>query len=101
MAIEYVLLILILAGCEVAGKITLKHVYEIAKIKAEDPPLEFFSMQEICAMVVGTAQAAGIEIVRDYDPKEYAEFLKQRVDIVEQQKKELQELKEAKMMRTA
>jgi large subunit ribosomal protein L11 len=89
------------SGMEVAGKITLKHVYEIAKIKAEDPPLEFFSMKEICAMIVGTAQAAGIEVVRDYDPKEYEEFLKERSEIIEQQKKELQEIKEAKMMRTA
>lgn len=58
-------------------------------------------MEEICAMIVGSAQAAGIEIVRDYDPKEYEEFLKERSEVIEQQKKELQEIKEAKMMRTA
>jgi len=90
-----------LPGNEVAGKITLKHVYEIAKIKATDPPMEFVPMEEICAGIIGTARSAGVEVVRDYDPKEYAEFLKERADIVEQQKKELQEIKEAKMMRTA
>ncbi|XP_065338626.1 large ribosomal subunit protein uL11m [Cloeon dipterum] len=88
-------------GKEVAGKITLKHVYEIAKIKAQDPPQEFKTMEKICADVIGTAQSCGIEIVRDYDPEEYAEHLKERAEVVEQQKKELQEIKEAKMMRTA
>ncbi|XP_059475352.1 large ribosomal subunit protein uL11m [Neocloeon triangulifer] len=88
-------------GVETAGKITLKHVYEIAQIKAKDPPLEFFTMQEICALIIGTARSCGIEVVRDYDPAEYAEFLKEREKVVEQQKQELQEIKEAKMMRTA
>lgn len=39
------------SGAEVAGKITLKHLYEIAKIKLEDPPnallsLEVYKMHE-------------------------------------------------------
>ncbi|CAG9853890.1 unnamed protein product [Phyllotreta striolata] len=87
-------------GNEVAGKVTLKHVYEIAKIKHSDPPLEFFSLQEICKRVIGIAKSCGIEVVRDLDPKEYGEFLKERELIVEQQKKEIQEKKEAKMLRT-
>ncbi|XP_015591001.1 39S ribosomal protein L11, mitochondrial [Cephus cinctus] len=87
-------------GKEVAGKITLKHLYEIAKIKSEDPPLALMSLQQVCLMMVGIARSVGIEIVRDLDPDEYAEFLKEREVIVAEQKRQLQELREAKMLRT-
>lgn len=33
------------SGIEVAGKITLKHLYEIAKIKLEDPPNALLSLE--------------------------------------------------------
>ncbi|XP_060521748.1 large ribosomal subunit protein uL11m [Cylas formicarius] len=87
-------------GQEVAGKVTLKHVYEIAKIKSEDPTLETKCLEELCNMIVGIAKSCGIEVVKHLDPKKYGEFLHERVGIVEQQKKELQEKKEAKMLRT-
>lgn len=32
-------------GGEIAGKITLKHLYEIAKIKMEDPPNALLSLE--------------------------------------------------------
>lgn len=89
------------SGKEVAGKVTLKHVYEIAKIKQEDFFLQTVPLQELCRLVIGTARSCGIQVVRDLDPKEYEEFLIERKEIVEQQKKELQEKKEAKMLRTA
>lgn len=54
---------------EICGKITLKHLYEIAKIKSQDPPLEWRSLEEICTMLVATARTCGIEIVRELDPK--------------------------------
>lgn len=79
---------------------TLKHVYEIAKIKQEDPPLEVKSLEEICLMIVGIAKSCGIEVVKELDPKEYGQFLIERKAIEEQQKKELQERKEAKLLRT-
>lgn len=88
------------AGKEVAGKITLKHVYEIAKIKREDPNLEWRSMEDMCLAICGVARSCGIEVVRSLDAKEYAEFLEERKAIVEEQRKELQEKKEAKMLRT-
>nr|CAD7412649.1 unnamed protein product [Timema poppensis] len=87
-------------GQEISGKITLKHLYEISKIKSEDPPLECKTLEEICKMLVGVARSCGIEIVRDLDPVEYEEFLEQRKVIVENQQKELQEKKEARMLRT-
>lgn len=85
---------------DVAGKITLKHLYEIAQIKSEDPSLALMDLQQITSMLVGVARTAGIEIVRDLDPKEYKEFLDQRSEAVAQRIKELQEAKEAKMLRT-
>ncbi|EFA06635.1 large ribosomal subunit protein uL11m [Tribolium castaneum] len=87
-------------GKEIAGKVTLKHVYEIAKLKSVDPTLETRSLDDLCQMVCGIARSCGIEVVRDLDPEEYGKFLAERKEIVEQQKKELQEKKEAKMLRT-
>lgn len=87
-------------GPEVAGRITLKHIYEIAKIKAEDPPLECTSLEIICKMMIGTARSCGIEVVRHLDPVEYAQFLEDRKVIIAQQRKELDEKKEARMLRT-
>ncbi|KAI5643153.1 ribosomal protein l11, RNA binding domain-containing protein [Phthorimaea operculella] len=86
---------------ETSGKITLKHIYEIAVIKSQDPPLEWRPLKEICNMLIATARTCGIEVVRDLDPKEYGEFLEERKKIVEEQKKMLQEKREAKMLRTA
>lgn len=54
---------------ETCGKITLKHLYEIAKIKSQDPPLEWRPLQEICTMLIATARTCGIEVVRDLDAK--------------------------------
>lgn len=58
-------------------------------------------MPQICDMVVGIAKSCGIEVlVGDLDPVEYGVFLEERKRIVESQLKELQEKKEAKMLRT-
>ncbi|KAK0181997.1 hypothetical protein PV327_000172 [Microctonus hyperodae] len=86
---------------EVAGKITLKHLYEIAKIKKQDRHMILVSLEQLTQMLVGTAKTCGIQVVRDLDPDEYAEFLKERAIIVAEQKKALQEAKEAKMLRTS
>lgn len=40
-----------------------------------------------------------LQVVREIDPEEYGEFLKNRTSVVEEQLKELQEKKEAKMLR--
>ncbi|ENN70634.1 39S ribosomal protein L11, mitochondrial [Dendroctonus ponderosae] len=88
-------------GKEIAGKVTLKHVYEIAKIKSEDPTMQLLSLQDICRMIIGIARSCGIEVVKKLDAAEYGEFLQERAIIVEQQKKELQEAKEAKLLRSA
>lgn len=90
-----------LSGKEVAGKVSLKQIYEIALVKSEDPPLQVFTLAQICSMLVGVAKSCGIQVVKeDLDPMEYGQFLAERKIIVENQKKELQEKKEAKMLRT-
>lgn len=58
------------------------------------------SLEQICKMVVGIARTCGIEIVRELDPKEYAEFLEKRELKVIERKKELQLVKETKLLRT-
>lgn len=87
-------------GREVAGKITHRHLYEIAQIKLQDPPNALLSLEQMCGMLVGVARTLGIVVVRDLDAAEYAVFLEERRQTVEQQRKELQEAREAKMLRT-
>lgn len=48
---------------EKVGQISLKHVYEIAKIKKTDERHRDVEMQAICSAVISTAEAVGIEIV--------------------------------------
>nr|CAG4648377.1 EOG090X0I63 [Moina brachiata]SVE93363.1 EOG090X0I63 [Moina brachiata] len=85
---------------EVAGKVTLKHVYEIAKIKQQDPPMQILSLETICKQILGIAQTCGIQVVHSLDAIEYGKFLQERKVIVEEQLKELQAKKEARMLRT-
>ncbi|XP_055618071.1 39S ribosomal protein L11, mitochondrial [Toxorhynchites rutilus septentrionalis] len=88
-------------GSEVAGKITRKHLYEIAQIKSNDPPNALLSLENMCKMLVGVARSCGIEIVNELDPVEYQQFLEERMQVVEAQRKELQEKREARMLRMA
>lgn len=87
-------------GKEIAGKITLRHIYEIAQIKIQDPPNALLTMEQMCNMLIGISRSVGIQVVDDLKPEDYAAFLEERKQIVEEQKKELQEKREAKMLRT-
>lgn len=51
-------------------------------------------------MLVGIARTCGIEVVEQLNAEEYQQFLDERQQIVDQQRKELQEAREAKMLRT-
>lgn len=88
-------------GHEVAGYITLRHVYEIAKIKMQDPPNALMTHKQMCERMIGTARSCGVEVVRTLDPEWYGRFLAERRIVVARQKAELAELREAKMLRTA
>ena len=63
--------------------------------------MQMVDLQEICRQLIDTAHSLGIKVVDSIDPEEYKEFLEGRIAVVEQQKKELQEAKEAKLLRTA
>ncbi|KAK9476681.1 ribosomal protein L11, N-terminal domain-containing protein [Lipomyces japonicus] len=45
------------------GTISLKHAYEIAKIKQKDPRLSGISLEALTKTVVATAQTVGVEVV--------------------------------------
>lgn len=87
-------------GKEISGKITLKHLYEIAKIKIQDPPNALKTMEQMCEQLVGIARTCGIQVVKDLDAEEYKVFLEERQKVVDEQKRELQEKRDAKMLRT-
>ena len=88
-------------GRECAGKVTLRHIYEIARIKSQDPCFDYIPMERICKGIIGAAHTCGIDVVRDLDPVEYGAFLEERHRIVEEQETELQEAKAAKLLRVA
>ncbi|CAD7084002.1 unnamed protein product [Hermetia illucens] len=87
-------------GKETSGMITLKHLYEIAKIKHQDPPNALMTLEQMCNMLIGVARTCGIKIVRELNAEDYTQFLDERKTVVEEQRKELQEKREAKMLRT-
>ena len=57
----------IFPGREVAGTVTLKQIYEIAKIKKEDPTCMNVSLRSVCRSVIGSARSMGIEVVPGRD----------------------------------
>ncbi|KAI9004562.1 50S ribosomal protein L11 [Phycomyces nitens] len=50
-------------GTEVVGTVTLKHVYEIAKLKQQDNNLKHLSLESICSSIIGVAKSVGIQVV--------------------------------------
>ncbi|KAG8907220.1 hypothetical protein FRB99_005044 [Tulasnella sp. 403] len=50
-------------GHGVAGTVSLKHIYEIAKIKATDEHLKHLPLQSIASTVISTAKTLGVAVV--------------------------------------
>lgn len=50
-------------GHEIAGTISLKHVYEIARIKQTDEHLKHLRLEAIARTVVATAKTLGVQVV--------------------------------------
>jgi large subunit ribosomal protein L11 len=50
-------------GHEVAGKVSLKHIYEIAKIKQSELRLSGLSLESHCRSIIYQAKSIGIEVV--------------------------------------
>ena len=85
---------------QVAGMISRKHVYEIAKIKSEDEMWQMFDLKEICEKVIDEAFTIGVKVVDDLNAEEYGEFLKEREEIIKNEKAAIQAAREAKLLRT-
>ena len=90
------------SGKDVAGFITLKHVYEIAKYKIDDINCAHYSLERMCINVLNVARQCGVKVVKgDLDPEELGEFLKARQEVVKKELAELVEKRQAKMMRAS
>ncbi|KAI0069003.1 ribosomal protein L11 [Artomyces pyxidatus] len=50
-------------GHETVGTVSLKHVYEIAKIKATDEHLKHLRLEAIARTIIGTARTLGVQVV--------------------------------------
>ncbi len=65
-------------GQNIAARVSIKYLYEIAKIKHEvDPGLIQHDVEGITKMVIGTARSMGFQIVEDTMPPEPV-----RVDLI-------------------
>ncbi|GJN09132.1 hypothetical protein PR202_ga27111 [Eleusine coracana subsp. coracana] len=47
------------------SSLTLRHVYEITKLKQADPFCKHMSLETLSKSIIGTANSMGIEIVKD------------------------------------
>jgi len=50
-------------GHEITGTVSLKHVYEIAKIKAADQHMKSLPLESIARMIIGSARSLGVQVV--------------------------------------
>lgn len=56
-------------GYTSAGRVSIKYLYEIAKIKQEvDPDLRAHDVEGIVRMLIGTTKSMGIDVVEDTFP---------------------------------
>ena len=62
---------LLFSGQQTAGMLSIKHIYEIAKVKAKDENLDGTPMETICNMIVGQCRSVGIKVVKHLDAEEY------------------------------
>jgi large subunit ribosomal protein L11 len=49
-------------GSEIVGTVSLKHVYEIAKIKQSELRLSGLSLEGLCRSVIAQAKTVGVEV---------------------------------------
>ncbi|CAE6157935.1 unnamed protein product [Arabidopsis arenosa] len=47
--------------------LSVRHVYEIAKVKQTDPFCQYMPLESICKSIIGTANSMGIKIVKDLE----------------------------------
>lgn len=75
-------------GQEVAGLVTLKHVYEIALVKAKDDAFALLDvpLSSVVRSILGSARSLGIRVVKDLSAEELAAFQKERAAFLAAQK---------------
>uniref|UniRef100_A0AC35TNU2 Ribosomal protein L11 n=1 Tax=Rhabditophanes sp. KR3021 TaxID=114890 RepID=A0AC35TNU2_9BILA len=83
------------------GRLSVKHIYEIALVKSKDKVLHGVPLKDICQQVIKTCRTMGIVVQKeDLNVEEMKQFLdKRRVDVAAQLK-EWTDKKAAKMLRT-
>lgn len=86
---------------EVAGIISLKHVYEIAQIKSKDPLYDCVPLKKICQDIIEEAYRCGVKVVKNIDKEKYVQFMEERKEIVAKQLKEFEDARQSKLLRTA
>ncbi len=52
-------------GHEIVGKVHVKQIYEIAKIKQKDSHLQHIELEQLCRMIIGSVGSMGLEVVGD------------------------------------
>uniref|UniRef100_A0A3B3YVF1 Large ribosomal subunit protein uL11 n=2 Tax=Poecilia mexicana TaxID=48701 RepID=A0A3B3YVF1_9TELE len=67
-------------GHETAGMVSVKAVYEIAKVKGQDECFKIrdTSLETVVKTIIGSARSLGIQVVNDLSADEYKVFLEQR-----------------------
>ena len=45
------------------GSLTLKHIYEIAKVKKKQKEYEFIPLKNICASIIGSSKSLGLNVL--------------------------------------
>ncbi|XP_029021073.1 39S ribosomal protein L11, mitochondrial [Betta splendens] len=67
-------------GHETAGMVSVKAVYEIAQVKAQDECFRIrnYSLEGVVKSIVGSARSLGIQVVNDLTAEDYKVFLEQR-----------------------
>lgn len=50
-------------GKEEVGSVSMKHIYEIAKIKQQDKALQGTRLESICRSVISTAKSMGVKVI--------------------------------------
>uniref|UniRef100_V9LAQ9 Large ribosomal subunit protein uL11m n=1 Tax=Callorhinchus milii TaxID=7868 RepID=V9LAQ9_CALMI len=67
-------------GHELAGVVSVRHVYEIARVKSQDDSfsLRNASLENVCKSIVGSARSLGIRVVQDLSEEDCVRFREQR-----------------------
>ena len=50
-------------GKHIVGQLTLRHIYEIARVKQQDVSFQHLQLSQICACILGSARSMGIQVV--------------------------------------